>query len=199
MSAAQTSLSAHASGPEDPPQAPTGHGDDEGGFFQRNKLKVLLILLDTVSIGLSYFIVLFAGTYVRDTGTPKAFLLIAAAVAGGLWAERSQGLMLARVSAAGLVLLWLTGMHGDAAVSENTHVVRRGECVGGSSAGDIKCSGSRIGRADKGWDNGSSVGNVLERGGIAVEVQLVVQRALIQKWHDHGAPGKTGTVGRCFR
>ena len=66
MSAAQTSLSAHASGPEDPPQAPTGHGDDEGGFFQRNKLKVLLILLDTVSIGLSYFIVLFAGTYVRD-------------------------------------------------------------------------------------------------------------------------------------
>ena len=105
MSAAQTSLSAHASGPEDPPQAPTGHGDDEGGFFQRNKLKVLLILLDTVSIGLSYFIVLFAGTYVRDTGTPKAFLLIAAAVAGGLWAERSQGLMLARVSAVRVVEL----------------------------------------------------------------------------------------------
>lgn len=37
--------------------------------------------------------------YVRDVGTLRAFVLIGAAVDGGLWAERSQGLMLARVSA----------------------------------------------------------------------------------------------------
>ncbi|MCB0981310.1 MAG: hypothetical protein KDB17_11735, partial [Ilumatobacter sp.] len=66
---------------------------------------MLLIALDAVAIALAYFIVLFAGTYVRDTGTLRAGVLIAAAVVAGLWAERSQGLMLARVSAVRVVEL----------------------------------------------------------------------------------------------
>ena len=85
----------------------TGSTSDASGdgFFTRHKLKLLLVVLDSVAIALAYFIVLFVGTYVRDTGTARAFVLIAVAVVAGLWAERSQGLMLARVSAVRVVEL----------------------------------------------------------------------------------------------
>ncbi|MCB0956777.1 MAG: sugar transferase [Ilumatobacteraceae bacterium] len=110
MSLAESKLSDVAAGHPVPADAVAGSVAGEGrrggdGFFQRHKLKVLLIALDAVAIALAYFIVLFAGTYVRDTGTLRAGVLIAAAVVAGLWAERSQGLMLARVSAVRVVEL----------------------------------------------------------------------------------------------
>jgi len=94
----EVSLDSHTSG-----AAPARVGP--GGLLRRHKLKLVLILLDSIAIALAFFIILFAGTYVRDAGTLRAFVLIGAAVACGLWAERSQGLMLARVSAVRVVEL----------------------------------------------------------------------------------------------
>jgi len=68
-------------------------------FLARHRLKSLLILTDSVAILIGCFMTLWATPFIDVHGLEVTLLVSGFATAAGLWATRSQGLLLARVSA----------------------------------------------------------------------------------------------------
>lgn len=66
--------------------------------LERNRLKLVLLGGDAVAIVLGYSVALWALGYPSGHGTLRSVALIASATVAGLWAIRSQGLLLSRVS-----------------------------------------------------------------------------------------------------
>ena len=69
----------------------------------RYKLKALLVLGDAIAVMLSYFLTGWRTGYVIRQGTVRLMVVVAFCVVAGLWALRSQGLYLSRVSAVRVV------------------------------------------------------------------------------------------------
>ena len=69
----------------------------------RYKLKALLVLGDAIAVMLSYFLTGWRTGYVIRQGTLRLLVVVAFCVIAGLWALRSQGLYLSRVSAVRVV------------------------------------------------------------------------------------------------
>jgi exopolysaccharide biosynthesis polyprenyl glycosylphosphotransferase len=70
---------------------------------QRHKLKVVLIAGDAFALALGFAGMLFGGTYAATHGLGSALVILLAAVVGGLWSARAQGLFLGRVSSVRVV------------------------------------------------------------------------------------------------
>ncbi len=83
-------------------------GSDRNGvsrfaFVARYKLKALLVLGDAIAVMLSYFLTGWRTGYVTRQGTVRLMVVVVFCVVAGLWALRSQGLYLSRVSAVRVV------------------------------------------------------------------------------------------------
>ncbi len=76
-----------------------------GDHLKSSKLKVILITGDALAFALGYILILDYADFPATYGWPRSVALVAAAVAIGLAAVRSQGLFLARVSAVRIVEL----------------------------------------------------------------------------------------------
>jgi exopolysaccharide biosynthesis polyprenyl glycosylphosphotransferase len=72
-------------------------------LMQRNRLKLILIASDSAAVFTGFMIATLASTYSDRNGWKLTVLTSLIAVAAGLWAIRSQGLFLARVSAVRVV------------------------------------------------------------------------------------------------
>ncbi|MCE9621353.1 MAG: sugar transferase [Actinomycetia bacterium] len=76
-----------------------------GDHLKSSKLKVILITGDAFAFALGYVLILNFADFPTTHGWPRSVAVVAAAVAIGLLAVRSQGLFLARVSAVRIVEL----------------------------------------------------------------------------------------------
>ena len=76
-----------------------------GSHLKSSKLKVMLVTGDAVAFALGYVLALDLANFPSTHGWPKSVAVVAAAIATGLVAVRSQGLFLARVSAVRIVEL----------------------------------------------------------------------------------------------
>jgi exopolysaccharide biosynthesis polyprenyl glycosylphosphotransferase len=79
------------------------HGRNPRPFAARHKLKILLVLGDTTAIMLGYFLTGWWTGYTSREGIPHMGAVMAFCVVAALWALRSQGLYLSRVSAVRVV------------------------------------------------------------------------------------------------
>ena len=76
-----------------------------GSHLKSSKLKVMLVTGDAVAFALGYALILDFANFPTTHGWFKSVAVVAAAIAIGLFAVRSQGLFLARVSAVRIVEL----------------------------------------------------------------------------------------------
>ena len=76
-----------------------------GSHLKSSKLKLVLVTGDAVAFALGYVLALDLADFPSTHGWPKSVAVVAAAIAIGLVAVRSQGLFLARVSAVRIVEL----------------------------------------------------------------------------------------------
>jgi exopolysaccharide biosynthesis polyprenyl glycosylphosphotransferase len=82
---------------------PDGFNARFGALVRRNQLKLVLVFADVTAILLGFGVGMLISHYAGYHGDKRAGVWLAAAVIGGLWAMRSQGLFLSRVSAVRLV------------------------------------------------------------------------------------------------
>jgi exopolysaccharide biosynthesis polyprenyl glycosylphosphotransferase len=80
-----------------------GNGVGRFASLRRYKLKALLVLGDAVAIMLSYVLTGWRSGYWTRQGTVRLTFIVVFCVVAGLWALRSQGLYLSRVSAVRVV------------------------------------------------------------------------------------------------
>ena len=71
----------------------------QADFFSRNRLKLILVVGDAGSILLAYIVTLLAAGYASGHAILRTAVLLSSVVVAGLWAIRSQVLLLSRVSA----------------------------------------------------------------------------------------------------
>ena len=81
----------------------TETGGRTAAFVRQHRLKILLVATDSVAILAAFSLVVFLGNYADRRGIGVTSMLLGVIVVLGLWAIRSQGLLLARVSAVRVV------------------------------------------------------------------------------------------------
>ena len=72
-------------------------------FAARHKLKALLVVGDATAVALGYWLSGWGTGYIAQQGLPRMLVVAAFCVVAALWALRSQGLYLSRVSAVRVV------------------------------------------------------------------------------------------------